>query len=60
MLIEQWRTHYNTARPHSSLGYLPPAPEAIVAASGAEPDSAALRPALHRGGDAGTLTLSVV
>jgi len=22
--IEQWRTHYNTIRPHSSLGYLPP------------------------------------
>ena len=37
VLIEMWRKHYNTARPHSSLGYLPPAPEAIVAASGAEP-----------------------
>ncbi|HJN17265.1 MAG TPA: integrase core domain-containing protein, partial [Armatimonadota bacterium] len=23
------RTHYNTVRPHSSLGYRPPAPEAI-------------------------------
>lgn len=22
--IDQWRTHYNTIRPHSSLGYLPP------------------------------------
>ena len=29
MLIEQWRREYNTVRPHSSLGYLPPAPEAI-------------------------------
>ncbi len=30
VLIEQWRVHYNTARPHSSLGYRPPAPEVIV------------------------------
>ena len=29
ILIERWRTHYNSARPHSSLGYRPPAPEAI-------------------------------
>jgi hypothetical protein len=27
ILIEAWRRHYNTVRPHSSLGYLPPAPE---------------------------------
>ena len=27
VLIEQWRKEYNTARPHSSLGYKPPAPE---------------------------------
>ena len=26
-LIEQWRQHYNTVRPHSSLGYHPPATE---------------------------------
>jgi transposase InsO family protein len=26
---ERWRGHYNTVRPHSSLGYQPPAPEAI-------------------------------
>ncbi len=30
ILIEQWRKHYNTARPHSSLGYRPPAPEAFI------------------------------
>ena len=30
VLIERWRRHYNTVRPHSSLGYRPPAPEAIV------------------------------
>ena len=30
VLIERWRQHYNTIRPHSSLGYRPPAPEAIL------------------------------
>ncbi len=30
VLIEQWRNHYNTVRPHSSLGYRPPAPQTIV------------------------------
>jgi putative transposase len=30
ILIEQWRIHYNTARPHSSLGYRAPAPETII------------------------------
>lgn len=29
VLIETWRRHYNTERPHSSLGYRPPAPETI-------------------------------
>jgi putative transposase len=27
ILIEQWRWEYNTIRPHSSLGYRPPAHE---------------------------------
>jgi putative transposase len=27
IVIEAWRRHYNTVRPHSSLGYRPPAPE---------------------------------
>lgn len=30
VVIEQWRVHYNTKRPHSSLGYRPPAPLAIA------------------------------
>lgn len=30
ILIEAWRRHYNTVRPHSSLGYRPPAPEAAT------------------------------
>ena len=29
VLIENWRKEYNQFRPHSSLGYRPPAPEAI-------------------------------
>jgi transposase InsO family protein len=28
VLIERWRQHYNRLRPHSSLGYRPPGPEA--------------------------------
>lgn len=32
VIIESWRRHYNTARPHSSLGYRPPAPETFVPA----------------------------
>lgn len=30
ILIERWRRHHNTVRPHSSLGYRPPAPETFV------------------------------
>jgi len=30
VLIEHWRQEYNQVRPHSSLGYRPPAPEAII------------------------------
>ena len=30
VLIEQWKVEYNTRRPHSSLGYRPPAPDAII------------------------------
>ena len=40
VLIERWRQEYNTKRPHSALGYRPPAPEAIRAVppgSGAPP-----------------------
>jgi putative transposase len=29
VLVERWRRHYNGARPHSSLGYRPPAPEVL-------------------------------
>ncbi len=30
ILIERWRRQYNTVRPHSALGYRPPAPDAIM------------------------------
>jgi len=30
ILIERWRREYNGFRPHSSLGYRPPAPEAVI------------------------------
>jgi len=33
VVIEQWRREYNTIRPHSALGYRPPAPEAIMPSS---------------------------
>jgi putative transposase len=39
-LIESWRQEYNHIRPHSSLGYRPPAPRALVSAT---PPSATLQ-----------------
>ena len=30
VVIENWRIHYNTKRPHSALGYRPPAPVTIA------------------------------
>jgi putative transposase len=32
VLTEKWRVEYNTLRPHSSLGYMPPNPEALMPA----------------------------
>ncbi len=52
VLIESWRGHYNTRRPHSALGYRPPAPETTVrrpAGAAAGPTSAPLRSGLPRG-----------
>jgi len=37
ILIENWRKEYNQIRPHSALGYRPPAPEAIQTVSIANP-----------------------
>jgi transposase InsO family protein len=56
VLIERWRGHYNTQRPHSALGYRPPAPEAIFpgpaaadAAPGAPPQTPPGAPPLDPG-----------
>jgi transposase InsO family protein len=53
VVIEGWRRHYNTIRPHSSLGYVPPAPE-VQLWPAAQPRPAppatpavALRPVMH-------------
>jgi transposase InsO family protein len=44
IVIESWRRHYNTVRPHGSLVYKPPAPEvfipAIAARAASQPRSA--------------------
>ncbi|MEM8991891.1 MAG: integrase core domain-containing protein, partial [Pseudomonadota bacterium] len=32
VLIERWRRHFNTVRPHTSLAYQPPAPETVIPA----------------------------
>ena len=37
ILIESWRRHYNAIRPHSTLGYRPPAPAVMVPALTAWP-----------------------
>lgn len=56
IVIESWRRHYNTLRPHGSLGYKPPAPEVFVPALAARaasqsrpatPPALASRPPMH-------------
>ena len=57
VLAERWRVHYNTIRPHSSLGYRPPAPQTIQASNNqghGEVESKPRFPLLHTpdcGGD---------
>jgi putative transposase len=36
IIVESWRRHYNTIRPHESLGYKSPAPEVFVPAFAAQ------------------------
>jgi transposase InsO family protein len=40
IVIEQWRKHYNTKRPHSALGYRPPAPVTVGQIQPLEPVAA--------------------
>lgn len=49
VVIERWRQEYNMVRPHSSLGYRPPAPEVVLwratpTPSGSPPVTPALAP----------------
>ena len=57
VLAERWRVHYNTIRPHSSLGYRPPAPKAwlINIMGHREVETATRFPLLHTP-DGGYLT----
>ena len=34
VLVERWRVHYNTVRPHSSSSYRPPAPQTLLPRAG--------------------------
>ena len=56
IVVESWRRHFNTVRPHGSLAYKPPAPEVFVPAMTARataqpgpttPPALAARPTLH-------------
>ena len=56
IVVESWRRHFNTVRPHGSLGYKPPAPEVFVPAMTARaaaqpgpatPPALAPRPTAH-------------
>lgn len=46
IVIEGWRQHYNTERPHSALGYKPPAP-AVIVPPVPPTSNAANRPTIH-------------
>jgi transposase InsO family protein len=51
VLTEQWRVHYNTVRPHSSLNYRPPAPDVVFGVgptATTRPDSEGSPPQEHR------------
>ncbi len=39
VITERWRRYYNQCRPHSALGYRPPAPQALLTTSPQEPSA---------------------
>jgi transposase InsO family protein len=47
VIIEGWRRHYNTGRPHSALGYKPPAPEVILWPPSPATRAMAPKPVMH-------------
>ena len=61
VLVERWRVHFNTLRPHSSLGYRPPAPEVWLASQKGhgEVEYAARVPLLHTPDDGGYLNSEI-
>src|SRR4051794_21535898 len=48
IVIESWRRHYNTVRPHGALGYRPPAPEVFMPAFTVWPAASAKLPVVER------------
>jgi putative transposase len=47
VVIESWRRHYNSNRPHSALGYRPPAPEVVLWPTSPATRAVAPRPVMH-------------
>jgi transposase InsO family protein len=47
VIIEGWRRHYNASRPHSALGYRPPAPEMVLSPPSPATWVVAAKPAMH-------------
>ena len=47
IVIESWRQHYNTLRPHSSLGYKPPAPATLLWPGTPTTSTMATKPTMH-------------
>ena len=47
IVIEGWRRHYNTRRPHSALGYRPPALEVVLRPALPATRAVASKPVMH-------------
>ena len=47
IVIESWRQYYNPQRPHSSLGYKPPAPNAVLWSGAPSQSTMAAKPTMH-------------
>jgi putative transposase len=47
VVIESWRRHYNSDRPHSALGYRPPAPEVVLWPTSPATRAMVPRPVMH-------------
>jgi putative transposase len=47
VVVEGWRRHYNAVRPHSALGYRPPAPEVVLWPAPPAAQAVAPKPVMH-------------